>query len=82
MQAGLAAIGSNFESWNNFILGNKIGVTVNPCDISKINKAMKFFIDNPKKLKIMEENAKKISIKYSWKLESHKLIDLYKDLCD
>jgi glycosyltransferase involved in cell wall biosynthesis len=82
MMTGLAIIGSNFESWNNFILGNKIGVTVNPCDISKINKAMKFFIDNPKKLKIMEENAKKISIKYSWKLESHKLIDLYKDLCD
>lgn len=82
MMAGLAIIGSNFESWNNFILGNKIGITVNPCDISEISKAMKFFIDNPKKLKIMEENAKKISIKYSWKLESHKLIDLYKDLCN
>jgi glycosyltransferase involved in cell wall biosynthesis len=82
MLAGLAIIGSNFESWNNFILGNKIGITVNPCDISEINKAMKFLIDNPNELKIMEENAKKMSIKYSWKLESHKLIDLYKDLCD
>jgi len=82
MMTGLAVIGSDFDSWNNFILGNKIGVTVNPCDISEINKAMKFFIDNPKKLKIMQENAKKISIKYSWKLESQKLIDLYKNLCD
>jgi len=82
MMAGLAVIGSNFESWNNFILGNKIGITVDPNNVSEMSRAMNFFIDNPKKLKIMEENAKKISIKYSWKLESHKLIDLYKDLCN
>ena len=82
MQAGLAVIGSNFKSWKDFIYKNKIGLTVNPCDISEINKAMEFFIDNPQKLKIMEDNSKKMSIKYSWELECHKLINLYKELCD
>jgi len=82
MQAGLAVIGSNFKSWKDFIYKNKIGLNVNPCDISEINKAMEFFIDNPQKLKFMEENSKKISIKYSWEIECHKLINLYKELCD
>ena len=81
MMAGLAIIGSNFESWNDFILGNKIGVTVDPNNASEISRAMNFFIDNPKKLKIMEKNAKKISNKYSWESERHKLINLYKELC-
>ena len=82
LTAGLAIIGSNFESWNNFILGNKIGITVNPCNISEISKAMKFLTDNPKKLQIMEENAQEKSNNYSWKLESQKLLDLYKNLCN
>lgn len=48
----------NFKSWRKFILGNKIGITVDPYDVSEIREAMKFFIENPQKLNIMEENAK------------------------
>ena len=82
MQAGLAVIGSNFKSWKDFIYRNNIGVTVDPCNISEIRKAMRFFIENRQELMIMGENAKKTSIKYSWKLERCKLIDLYNELCN
>jgi len=82
MQAGLAVIGSNFKSWKDFIYRNNIGVTVDPCNISEIGKAMRFFIENRQELKIMGENAKKTSIKYSWESERCKLIDLYKELCN
>jgi glycosyltransferase involved in cell wall biosynthesis len=81
MMAGLAIIGSNFESWNNFILGNKIGVTVDPNNVSEISRAMNFLIENPERILSMEKNAKRLSNKYSWESERHKLINLYKELC-
>ena len=81
MMAGLAIIGSNFESWNNFILGNKIGITVDPNKVSEISSAMNFLIENPERVLSMEKNAKKLSNKYSWESERHKLINLYKELC-
>jgi len=81
MMAGLAIIGSNFESWNNFILGNNIGITVDPNNVSEISRAMNFLIENPERMLSMEKNAKKLSNKYSWESESHKLINLYKELC-
>ena len=81
MMAGLAIIGSNFESWNDFILGNKIGVTVDPNNVSEISRAINFLIENPERMFSMEKNAKKLSNKYSWESERHKLINLYKELC-
>jgi len=80
LQGGLAIIGSNFPSWVDFIEGHKIGLTVNPREPLQIKKAMEFFIFNPQKLQEMEYNAKKLSYKYSWELESQKLIDLYREL--
>jgi len=80
MQAGLAIIGSNFPLWEEFIKGNKIGITVNPYDPSQIKEAMEFFITNPIELDQMEKNAKLLSREFSWGKESEKLIELYKEL--
>ena len=80
LEAGLAIIGSNFLSWQDFIEGNNIGIVVDPNDTQAIAKAMEFFIKDPEKLKIMGKNAKKLSSKYSWEAESKKLINLYKEL--
>jgi len=80
--AGLSIIGSNFPFWKNFIDGNKIGITIDPTNITKIKEAMEFFILNPEKIEVMGYNAKKLSAKYSWEKESTKLINLYNNLLE
>lgn len=80
MQAGLAIIGSDFPLWKEFIEGNQIGITVDPCNLSQLKEAMEFLINNPEKLKQMEENARALSKEFSWDKEKEKLVKLYNEL--
>ncbi len=80
LQSGLAVIGSNFPEWKKFIVGNKIGLVVDPDKVDEIADAMLYFINNPEQLKTMERNAKDLSYKYIWRNEQKILLDIYKEL--
>ncbi len=80
LQSGLAVIGSNFPEWKKFIVGNKIGLVVDPNKVDEIAEAMLYFINNTEQLKTMERNAKDLSYKYIWRNEQKILLDIYKEL--
>jgi len=80
LQSGLAVIGSNFPTWERFIVGNKIGLVVNPDKVNEIANAMLYFINNHERLKTMEKNAKELSHKYVWENEKRVLLNIYKEL--
>jgi len=40
MEAGLPVITSNFKKWDNFVIGNNIGVTIDPQNITQLSNAI------------------------------------------
>jgi glycosyltransferase involved in cell wall biosynthesis len=81
MAAGLPVIASNFPLWQDFVEGNKCGLTVDPLNPAKIAEAAEYLIEHPDEAKKMGENGKRaVAEKYNWETESQKLIGLYKNL--
>ena len=81
MSAGLAVIASNFPLWNDIILNNNCGITVNPTDPQAIAEAINTLLSDDTRLKQMSENAlKSVREKYNWAIEERKLINIYNRL--
>jgi glycosyltransferase involved in cell wall biosynthesis len=81
MAAGLPVIASDFPHWREIIEGAGAGLLVDPQDTGAISDAMKWILNNPKQAEKMGLNGKRAVLEaYNWKVESHKLIELYHDL--
>lgn len=77
LSAGIPIVGSNFPEFKKIILGNDVGQVVNPSQPKQIAKAIVDVVKNHNKYM---KNIKKIENKYTWELESEKLINLYDKL--
>src|SRR5699024_10591578 len=83
MSASLPIICSNFQEWEDLIIENKNGISVNPKKPKEIAEAIDYFIQNPNDAKMMEENGRiAIEKKYNWEKESKKLFEIYYDLLE
>ncbi|MDM5340089.1 glycosyltransferase family 4 protein [Fictibacillus enclensis] len=81
MAAGIPSIASNFPLWEDFVIGNKCGLCVDPLDAEAIANAMKWLMDHPEEARQMGENGRKAVIeKYNWEKESQELVALYERL--
>ena len=81
MSAGLPVIASDFPLWREIIEGAGAGLLVDPQNPDAIYNAMKWMLDNPKRAKEMGANGKRaVKETYNWKIESDKLIAMYRDL--
>jgi glycosyltransferase involved in cell wall biosynthesis len=81
MKAGLPVICTDFILWKEVIEKNNCGICVNPRNISEIADAIKFLTENPAVAKQMGENGRKmVEVKYNWKFEEKKLLDVYRNL--
>lgn len=81
LAAGLAIVASNFLLWEDILIKNNCGVTVNPEDPKFIAEGIEKIISQNGKLEQMSQNAFILSKNYSWESEKEKLLAVYKRLC-
>lgn len=81
LEAEVPIICSDFKDWKK-ILGEKDCCKfVNPYDIKGINKAMRFFLENPEEARRMGKNGRRaIEDEFNWNKEEVKLLSLYKKI--
>jgi glycosyltransferase involved in cell wall biosynthesis len=75
IQAGIPVIGSNYPEIEKIILGEKIGLTVNPNSTPKLEAALRKLIA-PEYFPLFKENVNKIKDKYTWEKESERYMDI------
>jgi glycosyltransferase involved in cell wall biosynthesis len=76
MALGLPVITSDFELYRAVVEDNECGFCLSPNDSQKLAETMRWFIENPKKARVMGKNGRKaIQEKYNW--EGNKLLTLY-----
>lgn len=81
MSAGIPVIASHFPLWREIIEGNDCGLCVDPMDTKAIAEAIDFLVRNPDRAQCMGKNGRKaVEVKYNWKIEGKKLLNLYEDL--
>ena len=81
MAMGLPIVGSNFGHINNYILNDKVGLTVNACEPSDIAKAVKKLLQNKEMYTEFKNNGiKAAEEKYSWSIMENKLFEIYDQL--
>jgi glycosyltransferase involved in cell wall biosynthesis len=73
--AEIAILGSDFPEIKKIIQENKIGLVVDPSDTNNIKKQLTLLLQDSK-LNEIRDNYKRISNKYSWKLEEYKLVEI------
>jgi len=81
MSAQIPVIISNFPLWEEIVLTNKCGISVDPLDSVEIAKVINYLLQNPdisQEMGIRGQEA--IKKKYNWSIEEKKLYILYKDL--
>jgi len=77
MASGLPVITSKIAGCSQ-IITKKSGILLkNPEDYKKLEQEIKFLIKNPKKIKDMGKEARKIAEKYTWKKTAKQYIDLF-----
>jgi len=77
--ARLPIIISDSAYWKNKF--GECALFVNPYDPKEIAEKILYFLNNPDKAKKLGDNGRKlVEEKYSWEIESQKLIDLYKEI--
>jgi glycosyltransferase involved in cell wall biosynthesis len=77
MMAGVPVVGTSLPEMDRFILGCDIGVTVPPSDPAQLGTALRELIADPQRRHRMSENARAASRRFSWDVESAKLVDVY-----
>lgn len=81
MSAGIPQVTSNDPLWKNLIEESKCGITVDPTNTEQIAVAINYLLEHPAEAQQMGSNGRKsIEEKYNWETESHKLINLYREL--
>ncbi|NLT52425.1 MAG: glycosyltransferase family 4 protein [Ignavibacteria bacterium] len=81
MLFGLPVIVSDFEIYNNYIIQNDTGITVDYSDSQKSSKMIINMIRDVNHLYIMSENGRNsVQNKWNWNSEEKKLLNLYEKL--
>ncbi len=81
MSAGIPVIASHFPLWKEIIDGNKCGICVDPEKPAEIAKAINYTTGNNEQAEQMGKNGREAVVKkYNWKIESDKLVNVYKSL--
>lgn len=81
MAAGLPFIASDFSLWNEIVSEYHCGFCVSAYDKKNIEKAISFLLSNREEAERMGRNGRNVvERKYNWKLESIKLLNLYRDI--
>ena len=81
--SGMPVISSNFKYLEDVVTAENCGKMIDPTSVDSIVDAMKYFSDNPKEMKTMGENGRRMVLsKYNWAREEVKLISIYNSLTD
>lgn len=81
MAMGLPIVASNFGHINNYVLREKVGLTINPEEADEIAKAVLKLLDDSDFYNSCRENGiKAVEQKYYWELMEKKLFTIYDKL--
>ncbi len=81
MNAGIPVIINKIPLWEEIVLGENCGLSVDTTNPQEFAKAIQFLLDNPEKAKEMGMNGyRAVREKYNWDTEKKKLLDVYKEL--
>jgi len=81
MAMGLPIVGSNFGHINDYILKDKVGITVNPTNPEKIAEAVKELLQNEELYNEFKTNGiNAVEKKYTWSIMENKLFSIYDKL--
>ncbi|WP_164462209.1 glycosyltransferase family 4 protein [Bacillus sp. FJAT-42376] len=78
MSAGKPLIGSGAGGLSELISHNRTGIVCESSRIDCLYKSMMDLLDDPQKARMLGENAKKESGKYSWSKMAHHTLSVYK----
>lgn len=83
MASGLPVIASNFGLWNDIVLGNEAGLSVDPQDASSIARAIERLLrDDELALRLGAGGQRAVLTSYSWEGEARRLTALYARLLE
>ncbi len=81
MNAGIPVIINKIPLWEEIVLGENCGLSVDTTDPQQFAKAIQFLLDNPDKAIEMGMNGyRAVREKYNWNIEKQKLLQVYEDL--
>ncbi len=81
MNAGIPVIINKIPLWEEIVLGENCGLSVDTTDPQEFAKAIQFFLDNPDKAREMGMNGyRAVREKYNWNIEKQKLLQVYENL--
>ena len=76
--AELAIIASDFPEIRKIVLGNELGLVVDPSDNNEIKKTIEKLIKNPELIRNYKSNSRSVKSIFSWEIEEKKLFNLLK----
>lgn len=81
MRYGLPVIAPDFPEMRRIIKENNCGLLVDPMNTKDVCKAVRYFFDNPDKIRQMGQKSKvAINKKYNWEIMEKHLLDVYKEM--
>ena len=81
MECGIPVIYSNFPDWKEKLDNLKVGLSVDPQNISKIaKKIMKIYFDEDMQNQMGKEGKVAINTKFNWSVEEKKIIEYYETI--
>jgi len=81
IQYSIPILASHFPTWLSLIEKQKIGLCIDPDDISTTLSAVLHHFRDEEKWTLLRDNCQKVATKYSWESQQEKLINLYKNIC-
>ena len=81
MNAGIPVIINQIPLWEEIVLGENCGLSVDTTNPQEFAKAINFLLNNPEKAQQMGMNGyRAVREKYNWHNEEKKLLDIYRKL--
>ncbi len=81
MSAGIPVVASDFPLWREIVEAAGCGLLVDPLKPEEIAKAMLWLFQHQSEAQAMGERGRKAVVeRYNWNKESHKLLQMYREL--
>ena len=81
MSAGIPVIISNFSLWEEIVLTNRCGLSVDPLNVEVLASKINYLLKNPELSYQMGKKGRvAVETKYNWSIEEQKLYSLYREL--
>ena len=81
MNAGIPVIINKIPLWEEIVLKENCGLSVDITNKKEFAKAINFLLENPEQARKMGENGKKAVLeKYNWDTEKKKLLKVYQKI--